>query len=124
MFLLLVVSMYALVRGHHEPGGGFVGGLLAAAAFALHALAYNVKATRRLLRISPHALMGLGLLIVAIAGTVGLVLGGHFLQGRWIETYLPGIGEVHLGTPLLVDLGVYLAVMGMVVTIVLTAAEE
>ncbi len=124
MFLLLVVSMYALVRGHHEPGGGFVGGLLAAAAFALHALAYNVKATRRLLRIAPHALMGSGLLVVAIAGIVGLAIGGHFLQGRWTETYLPGIGEVHLGTPLLFDLGVYLTVMGMVVTIVLTAAEE
>jgi multicomponent Na+:H+ antiporter subunit B len=124
MLLLLVVSIYALLRGHHESGGGFVGGLLAAAAFSLHALAHDVPSTRRLLRIAPQALMGLGLSVVAISGGIGLALGATFLEGQWIYAVLPGLGKVHLGTPLLFDLGVYAVVMGMVLTIVLTAAEE
>lgn len=124
MLLLLVVSIYALLRGHHESGGGFIGGLLAAAAFSLHAFAHDVPSTRRLLRISPHTLMGAGLTVIAIAGTLGLVLGGSFLKGWWMIAYLPGLESVHVGTPLLFDLGVYAVVMGMVLTIVLTAAEE
>lgn len=124
MLLLLVVSMYALLRGHHESGGGFVGGLLAAAAFSLHALAHDVPSTRRLLRIAPQALMGLGLCAIVISGVIGLALGGTFLAGQWIDAFLPGVGNVHLGTPLLFDLGVFAVVMGMVLTIVLTAAEE
>lgn len=124
MLLLLVVSMYALMRGHHESGGGFIGGLLAAAAFSLHALAYDVPSTRRLLRVQPQTLMGAGLVLTAISGLIGLVVGGSFLQGQWIEVFLPGFGTVELGTPLLFDLGVYAVVVGMVLTIVLTAAEE
>jgi len=63
--LLLMFSIFLLLRGHNEPGGGFVGGLVAAAAFALHAIAYSVAATRRLLIIDPRALIGTGLLIAA-----------------------------------------------------------
>jgi multicomponent Na+:H+ antiporter subunit A len=124
MLLLLVVSIYALMRGHHESGGGFIGGLLAAAAFALHAFAHDVPSTRRLLRVSPHTLMGGGLAVMALAGAIGLAVGKSFLKGWWIKAYLPGLGSVDLGTPLLFDLGVYAMVMGMVLTIVLTAAEE
>ncbi len=124
MLLLLVVSIYALLRGHHESGGGFIGGLLAAAAFSLHALAHDVRSTRRLLHVAPQTLMGLGLAVIATSGAAGLALGASFLEGQWINAYLPGLGDVHLGTPLLFDLGVYAVVMGMVLTIVLTAAEE
>jgi len=124
MLLLLVVSLYALLRGHHQSGGGFIGGLLAAAAFSLHALSYDVPSTRRLMQVSPHVLMGAGLTTVVSAGVLGILLGGSFLEGRWMEVYLPGLGDVHLGTPLLFDVGVYAVVMGMVLTIVLSAAEE
>ncbi len=124
MLLLLVVSLYALLRGHHESGGGFISGLLAAAAFSLHALAHDVPSTRRLLRVAPQTLMGLGLGVIAVSGAIGLALGENFLQGQWVDVVLPALGNVHLGTPLLFDLGVHAVVMGMVLTIVLTAAEE
>lgn len=124
MLLLLVVSIYALMRGHHESGGGFIGGLLAAAAFSLHALAHDVRSTRLLLRVRPQTLMGVGLILAVTSGMVGLLVGGSFLQGQWTEVVLPGFGAVELGTPLLFDLGVYAVVVGMVLTIVLTAAEE
>ena len=123
MLLLIIVSIYALLRGHHEPGGGFVGGLLIASAFSLHVLAYDVPSTRRLLRIAPHELMGIGLSIILLSGAIGLVAGGSFLEGLWVTVPVPGLGEVAVGTPVLFDLGVYAAVMGMVLLIILMAAE-
>lgn len=123
MLLLIIVSIYALLRGHHEPGGGFVGGLLIASAFSLHVLAYDVPSTRRLLGVSPRVLMGIGLFTILASGALGLAAGRSFLQGLWVTVPLPGLGDVAVGTPVLFDVGVYVAVMGMVLTIVLMTAE-
>lgn len=123
MVLLIVFSIYALLRGHHEPGGGFVGGLIIASAFSLHALAYDVPSTLRLLRIPPYMLMGMGLATLLLSGILGFVAGGSFLQGIWISIPVPGLGPIAVGTPVLFDIGVYAAVMGMVLMIILMAAE-
>ncbi|XXX79905.1 Na+/H+ antiporter subunit B [Sorangium sp. So ce134] len=123
MVLLIIVSIYALLRGHHEPGGGFLGGLIIASAFSLHVLAYDVPSTRRLLRVAPQTLMGLGLSTSLLSGVIGLAAGGSFLQGVWTTVPVPGLGDVAVGTPVLFDVGVYAAVMGMVLMILLMAAE-
>jgi multicomponent Na+:H+ antiporter subunit B len=123
MLLLIVFSIYALLRGHHEPGGGFIGGLLIAAAFALHVLAHDVPSTRRLLAVDPHTLVGGGLLLAAGAGVMGMMLDGVFLKAVWGHLTLPGFGEVELGSTLLFDIGVYAVVMGVVLMIIFTAAE-
>lgn len=123
ILLLIIVSIYALLRGHHEPGGGFVGGLLIASAFALHVLAHDVPSTRRLLRIEPRVLMGAGLLIIVVSGLIGLLARGAFLEGHWMTVSMPGVGNVELGTPMLFDVGVYAAVMGMVTMIIFMCAE-
>ena len=60
--LLLLFSIFLLLRGHNEPGGGFSGGLVAAAAFALLTIATDVPTTRRTLRMSPRVFIGAGLL--------------------------------------------------------------
>src|SRR5262245_22019248 len=99
MVLLIIVSVYALLRGHHEPGGGFVGGLLIASAFSLHVLAFDVPSTRRILGVSPRVLMGIGLSTILSSGALGLIEGGAFLQGLWVTVPLPGLGEVAVGTP-------------------------
>ena len=124
MLLMMVVSIYALLRGHHESGGGFIGGLLAAAAFSLHALAYDVKSTRRLLGVEPQVMIGTGLLMAVGAGITGLLSGGSFLQGQWLMVNFPGVGEIHVGTSLIFDIGVYVVVTGVVLMIILTTAEE
>ncbi|WP_437512105.1 Na+/H+ antiporter subunit B [Sorangium sp. So ce1099] len=123
MVLLIIVSIYALLRGHHEPGGGFVGGLIIASAFSLHVLAYDAPSTRRLLRVPPQTLMGLGLSTILLSGVIGLMAGGSFLQGVWATVPVPGLGDVAVGTPVLFDVGVYAAVMGMVLMILLMVAE-
>lgn len=120
--LLLLFSVFLLLRGHNEPGGGFVGGLVAAAAFSLYAIAEGVATARRLLAVDSRALIGLGLLVAASSGIVSLAMGQPFMTGVWGNTPVPLLGKV--GTPLLFDLGVYLVVVGVTLTIVFTLAEE
>jgi multicomponent Na+:H+ antiporter subunit B len=120
--LLLLFSIFVLLRGHNEPGGGFVGGLVAASAFALYAIAFNAASARHMLRIDPHYLIGLGLLLTAAGGSLGLVTGQPFLTGLWSVYELPGLGKI--GTPLIFDVGVYLVVGGVTLLIVFSLAEE
>lgn len=116
--LLLLVSVFLLLRGHNEPGGGFVGGLVAAAAIALYALATTVDEAQQLLRIDLRTFMGIGLFLAVLAGLLGLLAGMPFLTGLWNEQPVPVIGK--LGTPLLFDLGVYLVVIGVTLRILFT----
>ena len=122
--LLLLFSVFVFIRGHNEPGGGFVGGLVAAAAWALYAIAYSPSEARRALRVDPLLLIGLGLLLALAAGLLGLMETGAFLAALWTEAHVPGLGSVSLGTPVLFDLGVYLVVLGVTLTMILSLAEE
>lgn len=110
---LIVLSLIVFYRGHNLPGGGFIGGLLAASAFILLGLGASMEQARRALRVDPVALMALGLLIALVSGLFGLLQGDPFMTGVWLPTfYLPLLGAVHLGTPLLFDLGVFMTVIG------------
>jgi len=121
--LLLMFSVFLLLRGHNEPGGGFAGGLVAAAAFILLAISRDPATARSALRIEPQTLMGAGLLMAVGAGVVGLFVGRPLLTGIWVGLELP-TGTLDVGTPLLFDIGVYLVVLGSTLTMVLTLAEE
>ena len=120
--LTLIFSVFLLLRGHNEPGGGFVGGLTAAAAFALIMTSDGLATARRVLRVDPLAFVGAGLAVALLSGIPPLFDGGAFLTGHWLEAKIPVIG--HLGTPFVFDVGVYLAVLGVVVAIVFELAEE
>jgi len=122
--LFLLFSIFILFRGHNQPGGGFVGGLIAAAAFALHAIAYDVKQTRRLLGIDPRNLTALGLLVAMGSGMISLFLGEPFMTGQWVTLSFWPVGKLEIGTPLFFDVGVYLVVIGITLTIILSLAEE
>jgi multicomponent Na+:H+ antiporter subunit B len=121
--LLLLFSVFLLFRGHNLPGGGFTGGLLAAAGFALYSLAFDASSARQVLHIEPRSLIGVGLLLAVLSGVIG-VAKGSFLVGLWVDVPLPYMDAMHLGTPLLFDIGVYLVVIGIALTIVLTIAEQ
>jgi multicomponent Na+:H+ antiporter subunit B len=120
--LMLLFSLFLLLRGHNEPGGGFVGGLVVAAAFALYTLAHGEKEGRRMLRVAPLQLVATGLLIALTSGLLPLLAGQPFLTALWSSFPAPVIG--HAGTPLLFDLGVYLLVAGMSLLIIFTLMEE
>jgi multicomponent Na+:H+ antiporter subunit B len=124
MILMLLFSLFLLMRGHNAPGGGFVGGLVAAAAFALYAIAYDPAAARRALRIDPRAFIGIGLLVAALSGGLALADGRPFLTGLWATLHLSGRERIDVGTPMLFDVGVYLVVLGVTLTILLSMSEE
>jgi multicomponent Na+:H+ antiporter subunit B len=120
--LLLIFSFFLLLRGHNEPGGGFVGGLVAASAYALYAIANGVSEAKKLLKVDPLSLIGVGLLIALISGLIPVIWGQNFMTGLWLENKIPVIGK--LGTPLLFDVGVYILVLGISTKIIFSLAEE
>lgn len=120
--LLLLFSLFVLLRGHNEPGGGFVGGLVASSALALYALAYDVPTARRLLRLEPRVWIALGLALAGVSGFGGLLTGRPFFAPLWGVQDLPILGKP--GTPLLFDIGVYLTVIGVTTLILFSLAEE
>jgi multicomponent Na+:H+ antiporter subunit B len=120
--LLLALSVFMLLRGHNEPGGGFIGGLLAAAAFALYALAFDSGQARRLLYFPPGLLAAGGLLIAALSGCAAWLTGQPFMHGLWVPSEFPA--ELKLGTVLLFDIGVYFVVIGSVLLVLLTLGED
>ena len=122
MPLLLLFAVFLLVRGHNQPGGGFVGGLVVAASFVLYSIAFSVEAARRALLVRSSTLLGIGLLVALVSGLPAVVAGHAFMTALW-TTIGAGSMAVAVGTPLVFDVGVFLAVVGVVLTIVFTLAE-
>lgn len=118
--LLTLFSLFLLVRGHHAPGGGFAGGLIAGSAFALYALAYGADRCRAVLRVRPKSLIAAGLLVALMSGLFGVAAEGAFLAGVHPEIELP---ETEISSVLLFDAGVYLLVTGAIVLLILTIQE-
>lgn len=123
--LLLVFSVFMLWRGHNEPGGGFIGGLIGATGFVLYAIACGTELTRDALRVRPETIAMGGLATALAAGFISALFGDAFLTGQWLFI---GGGEGEKGFPLstvlLFDIGVYAVVMGSVLSIVLALEEE
>lgn len=119
--VLLVFSVFILLRGHYLPGGGFVGGLLASIAFVLHAFANGLSNTKTLLKFHPGFLMPIGLALAFISGMAPLLFGLPFMTGLWAPEAIPVLG--YLGSALFFDIGVYLVVVGVTLTIIFTIAD-
>jgi multicomponent Na+:H+ antiporter subunit B len=111
--LLLGAAVFMLFRGHNEPGGGFIGGLFAALAFALLALSDSVAKARKALIVHPVVLIGLGLVLAFLSGIPGLISDRSFLTHWWFE-----LGSTHLGTATAFDIGVFMVVIGGVLSLV------
>lgn len=123
-FILVFFSVLTLFRGHNLPGGGFIGGLMASGAFIFQALALGVQNSKKSLRAKPSQLIALGLSLSIISTLPGFFTKGAFFAGSWIKIPLVFGAELKLGTPLLFDMGVYLAVTGVVLLLIFTLMEE
>jgi multicomponent Na+:H+ antiporter subunit B len=122
--VLLLFSIFLLAAGHNEPGGGFVAGLVAAAAVALYAIAYDVETARRVMPLEPQTLIGCGLLLALGSGVWPLLLGESFMTGQWTSLPDRDTDGFAVGTPLLFDLGVFLLVVGVTLLLILSIAED
>ncbi len=119
-WVMLIASLVILWRGHNQPGGGFVGGLVGAMTVAVVALAEGVARARQVLRIHPVALAGAGVLMAIASGLIGLAAGDGFLTHQWL-IFASGF---KLGTTLLFDVGVYCAVMGGMLCLVFRLYDD
>lgn len=121
--VMVLFSLFLFFRGHDEPGGGFIGGLVGAGAFTLYAIAFGTESTRAVLRINPITLIGFGMACLVISGFIPLLTSDVFLTGKWL--ILPiGDLEFKLSTPLVFDIGVYLCVVGFILTVIFSLEEE
>ncbi|MGF1457307.1 MAG: Na+/H+ antiporter subunit B [Alphaproteobacteria bacterium] len=120
--LTLVFSMFVLFRGHNEPGGGFIGGLIAASAFALYMISDGPAAVRKALWVHPLSYAGAGLAMAGFSGFISLLTGDPFLTGKW---YIPDIDPSlkYFATPVLFDIGVWLVVFGAITALALGLEE-
>lgn len=121
--LLLIFSVFLFWRGHNQPGGGFAAGLVAAVPFTIFSIAFGVAEARRVLHIETHVLIATGLLTALTSGVLSMLAGDSFLTSMWKDVDLPGYPLIHLGTPLLFDLGVYLLVIGVTLSIIFALEE-
>ncbi len=122
--VLLLFSLFLLIRGHNAPGGGFTGGLVAASSFALYAIAYGPRSAIAALRIHPVTIFTVGLGMAICAAVFSLFFSDPLLTGLWTTIDIPGPGEVKLGSPFVFDIGVYFVVIGVTLLIILTLEEE
>ncbi|SFN42775.1 multicomponent K+:H+ antiporter subunit A [Nitrosospira briensis] len=119
-----MVAVFFLLRGHNEPGGGFVGGLIVATAVILQYLVGGTAWAESRTRIFPQYWISAGLLCAAGAGLSAWLVSRPFLSAMAWHARLPVIGEVHLSTVLLFDLGVFLLVIGATVLILVALAHQ
>ncbi|HEY8340913.1 MAG TPA: MnhB domain-containing protein [Egibacteraceae bacterium] len=121
---IVVFSLYLLFAGHNRPGGGFVGGLTAGAAFVLVYAAYGPEGLRQVVRAPPEALLGVGLLLAGGTGVAALLVGADFLTSGAVDVDLPLFGHVKLTSALVFDTGVYAIVVGLVRMVLSTLGAE
>jgi multicomponent Na+:H+ antiporter subunit B len=113
--LFVIFSLYLLYRGHNEPGGGFIGGLIGCIGFVFHAMIHGPEVTAKKYRLRPISLIATGLLLASLSSLISLLIGLPFMTAIWVGG---------LGTPILFDIGVYLLVIGITLQITFILSED
>lgn len=121
--LMMLFSIFVLLRGHNAPGGGFIGGLIAASAIAIFGIAMGVSAVRRAIYFHPLAIAGAGLLLSTLSGLVSIFARAPFMTAHWIYPEIYGV-EIPISTVTTFDIGVYLVVFGAISSIFLALEER
>ena len=120
--LMVVFSIFVLLRGHNEPGGGFIGGLVAASAIAVYGIATSVREVRKAIVVHPIVIAAFGAVLAGVAGIFSFFVQKPFLTGLWWFPEFLGT-PLALSTPLIFDIGVWLVVVGAISSIALALEE-
>ena len=121
--VMIAFSIFIMLRGHNQPGGGFIGGLIAASAIAIYGIASGPATVRQALKADPMAFAGFGVVLAGLSGLLSLPLELPFLTGLWAFLHL-GSTEIAISTPLVFDIGVYFVVFGAVSAIALALEDD
>ncbi|MFM8856958.1 MAG: hydrogen gas-evolving membrane-bound hydrogenase subunit E [Actinomycetota bacterium] len=121
---IAILATYFLFAGHNQPGGGFVGGLMVAAAISLRYVAGGAEAVRRSVRVPANVVLGGGLSISIATAFIPLVLGGSVLEHAVFTWDAPILGTIKTTSALFFDTGVFLVVIGLVLMAIEAFGEE
>ena len=124
VMIIFTFSIYLFYGGHHNPGGGFIGGLSVASGITLLFLAFDIETIRKSIPFDFKNVAAVGVLIAIFTGLGGLFFGQPFLTQTFGYFDLPIFGKTELATAVLFDTGVALAVIGTAVTIILTISDD
>lgn len=123
-FVLLAFSLYLFFAGHNNPGGGFIGGLMTASALLLMYLGFDMKRVKKAIPFNFTTMIAVGLLVALFTGVSSMLFGYPFLTQFYEYVNLPVLGRTGLATSLPFDLGIYLVVVAIALTIILAIAED
>ncbi|MGM0898657.1 MAG: Na(+)/H(+) antiporter subunit B [Bacillota bacterium] len=123
-FIILMFAVHIFFAGHYTPGGGFVGGLLTTSAIVLLMLAFDIPTVKKVLPINYVVLTAVGLLIAVATASASIIFDVPFFTHAYDYYDLPLFGETSLHSALLFDIGVYLVVVGVTMTIIQTIGED
>ncbi|MDP9434587.1 MAG: hypothetical protein M3P93_05075 [Actinomycetota bacterium] len=121
---VLVFGVYLLFAGHNQPGGGFVGGLVAGLAFVLRYVARGRDDLGAAVPVDPGVPLGLGLVLAAGTGALSWLARAQYLESGIVEYDVPVLGHVKLVSALAFDIGVFLVVVGLVLGLLRTLGAE
>lgn len=119
-----MIAAYFFLRGHNLPGGGFVAGLIFAVAMIVQYLLAGTAWVESRLRLQTHWWIGWGLGAASLTGIGAMLLGYPFLTSHTAHLYLPVLGEVHVPSAFVFDLGVFMVVVGTSMLILVALSHQ
>ena len=119
-----MVSIYLFIRGHNEPGGGFVAGLVFSVALLLQYIISGTQWVEAHMPLYPRRWIGLGLLFALLTGLGAITAGYPFLTSHTFHFSLPWIGQIHLASATFFDIGVFTLVVGSTLLILTAIAHQ
>ncbi|MFX3636999.1 MAG: Na(+)/H(+) antiporter subunit B [Candidatus Pristimantibacillus sp.] len=124
VFIIMTFSIYILFAGHHNPGGGFIGGLITASALVLLYIAFDLQSVRDIIPVDFNQLAATGVLVAVLTGAASFLFDVPFLSQTFTYVNLPLLGKTELASAVIFDLGVYMTVIGTTMTIITSISED
>ena len=123
-YLMMILSFFLYWRGHNDPGGGFVAGLLASGAIVLQMLAFGIEQVKKLLPFNSILVLASGLAIALLTGLTAMIFHYPFMTSALFVRDLPLVGSFEISSAAIFDLGVYLTVVGATISIIFAIGED
>lgn len=120
VFFINILAIYLMIGGHNNPGGGFIAGLITAISLVLMVISLGIDEVKRIIRVDPVLIGIFGLVLAYGLPSLVTFFDRPFFKHGFYHGPIPLIGEIHVGTPLVFDLGVYLVVVGITAKIIMT----